>query len=208
MTTSILLQRDKNKAAKREAIRLAARRLFAEFGYDDTTIRDVAKEAKVALGTISLYATDKRDLSLMVFNHHLDELLQKSREMIVDAPDDLLSQMMAFFEHQVQSFYTNMKLSLVFFQLNYLPSGLHGDEYVRLTSEVIGEIRAIVRRAKDRGEISDRFDDDLISVHLFLTFTSTMRFWVAQPKPNLGDVVNGIRAQFEMVLYGLKDNFN
>lgn len=197
-------QRNRNKADKRERIRLAARRLFAEFGYDDTTIRDVAKEAKVALGTISLYAADKRDLTLMVFNHNLRELTAKSREMIKEADKDLVSQLMAFFEHQVQNFYTNMKLSHVFFQLNYFPSGLHGEEYVRLTGEVLTEIRQIVHEARARGEVTSAFDDEMIAVHLFLTFTGTIRFWVAQPRPNLGDVVEGLRSQFLLVLNGLR----
>ena len=197
-------KRNKKKADKRERIRLAARRLFAEFGYDDTTMRDVAVEAKVALGTISLYAADKRDLTLMVFNHQMEEMLETSKAMIKQADEDLVSQMMAFFEHQVRSFYTNMKLSHVFFQLNYFPSGLHGAEYVRLTGEVLNEIRDIVHRARERGEVRSPFTDDMIAVHLFLTFTGTIRFWVAQPRPNFGDVIEGLRSQFELVLNGLK----
>ena len=40
---------------KREAILAAARTLFAQKGYEETTIADIAREAGIAVGTVYLY---------------------------------------------------------------------------------------------------------------------------------------------------------
>lgn len=47
---------------KREAILAAARALFAQKGYEETTIADIAREAGIAVGTVYLYFRNKRDV--------------------------------------------------------------------------------------------------------------------------------------------------
>jgi AcrR family transcriptional regulator len=50
------------KAARREDILVAARRVFAERGFKGTTIADIADIAGIALGTVYLYFPSKDDL--------------------------------------------------------------------------------------------------------------------------------------------------
>lgn len=50
------------KAARREEILDAARRVFAERGFKGTTIADIAEVAGIALGTIYLYFPSKDDV--------------------------------------------------------------------------------------------------------------------------------------------------
>jgi TetR/AcrR family fatty acid metabolism transcriptional regulator len=47
---------------KRHAILNAARDLFADHGYDDTTIADIARKAGVAVGTVYLYFANKHEI--------------------------------------------------------------------------------------------------------------------------------------------------
>ncbi|WP_159674758.1 TetR/AcrR family transcriptional regulator [Streptomyces mexicanus] len=58
--------RERSKARRREAIRRAGMRLFAEQGYDGTTIADIAAAADVAPRTVSLYFPSKHDIALSV----------------------------------------------------------------------------------------------------------------------------------------------
>lgn len=48
--------------SKREAILEAARALFGEKGYEDTTIADIAKKAGIAVGTVYLYFRNKHEV--------------------------------------------------------------------------------------------------------------------------------------------------
>ena len=61
-------RRESNKADKQRRILRAARELFSARGYEGTSLRQIAERAGVALGTLALYADDKRDMALMIFN--------------------------------------------------------------------------------------------------------------------------------------------
>ena len=58
--------RERNRRDKLQRITAAARALFVEKGFDETTTREIARRADVALGTLFLYATDKRDLLFLI----------------------------------------------------------------------------------------------------------------------------------------------
>jgi AcrR family transcriptional regulator len=49
---------------KRQAILGAARELFTERGYEETTIAEIARAAGVAVGTVYLYFANKREIQL------------------------------------------------------------------------------------------------------------------------------------------------
>ena len=57
---------------------LAARNLFAEHGYDATTLRQVAQRADLGLGTLFNYISDKRDLIYLVFNQEVSAVTSAS----------------------------------------------------------------------------------------------------------------------------------
>ena len=63
--------REQHKLEKRQRIRAAVRELFSRHGYETATLRQIAKHAHVALGTLFNYAQDKRDLVFLIFNEEL-----------------------------------------------------------------------------------------------------------------------------------------
>jgi AcrR family transcriptional regulator len=62
------------KAARREDILVAARRVFASRGFRGTTMADIAEEARIALGTIYLYFASKEDV-FAALNDQLNALI-------------------------------------------------------------------------------------------------------------------------------------
>ena len=56
--------RERSKAKRRAAIQHAAFRLFAEQGYDATTVAEIAAEAEVSPRTVALYFPSKADIAL------------------------------------------------------------------------------------------------------------------------------------------------
>lgn len=61
-TRGHLNQRDLNKIATAEKVRLAAAALFGEVGYEATTIRMIAKRAGMSTGAVFANYADKADL--------------------------------------------------------------------------------------------------------------------------------------------------
>ena len=70
-------KRERNKREKRARILAAARSLFAEQGFDETTGRQVCERAGVGTGTLFLYVRDKRELLLWVFEQDARRILSR-----------------------------------------------------------------------------------------------------------------------------------
>lgn len=79
----------RNKADKRSLITEAAVEVFAERGFHQARVSDIARRAGVADGTIYLYFKNKEDLLLSVFEEKMDELLAGLRDALADTSDPL-----------------------------------------------------------------------------------------------------------------------
>jgi AcrR family transcriptional regulator len=71
--------RERGKARRRQAIIRAAYVLFAERGYDATTIADIAAAAEVAPRTVAMYFPSKRDIALSRFTEAMAGLTEAMR---------------------------------------------------------------------------------------------------------------------------------
>lgn len=203
--------RELKKAEKRERIRLAALGLFAQLGYEATTMRDVARRAKVGLGTLSLYAKDKRDLILLVFNDLIGDLTTEAIEAAWrDRNADLSKKLLAFFGTYYTEWHRNPTLARVFLQLNYYSSGMHGETYQATRIRVARAIEAMVQHAISVGEISKGEETDLIARHFFYVFSAAARWWIAEdspdPKEGLGELSRLLNIQIAGLKQPLVDN--
>jgi TetR/AcrR family transcriptional regulator, fatty acid metabolism regulator protein len=72
---------------KRDAILRAAIDIFAERGYFNAQVADVARAAGVAAGTVYLYFRSKDDLLVSIFERSMREGLAGSRAAIADLAD-------------------------------------------------------------------------------------------------------------------------
>lgn len=71
------------KAANKHALILsAATKVFAKKGFFNARISDIAKEAKIADGTIYLYFNNKHDILISIFEKELGAIHNKTQEMI------------------------------------------------------------------------------------------------------------------------------
>ncbi|HTR94507.1 MAG TPA: TetR/AcrR family transcriptional regulator [Trebonia sp.] len=66
--------RERGKARRRDAIIRAAYTLFAERGYDTTTVSDIAAAAEVSPRTVAMYFPSKQDIALSRFTAAADSL--------------------------------------------------------------------------------------------------------------------------------------
>ena len=77
---------------KREAILRAAIRVFANNGYFNSKVADIAREAGVADGTVYLYFKSKEEILHSIFDRNMEEAIaasQKQLEKISDAREKL-----------------------------------------------------------------------------------------------------------------------
>src|SRR5947209_17611590 len=84
---SAVHRRDTAPGAKRDAILRAAIDVFAERGYFNAQVADVARAAGVAAGTVYLYFKSKDDLLVSIFERSMRESLTAGREAVADLSD-------------------------------------------------------------------------------------------------------------------------
>jgi TetR/AcrR family fatty acid metabolism transcriptional regulator len=77
---------------KREAILRAATSVFAEKGFFNSKVADIAKAAGVADGTVYLYFKNKDDVLHSIFDRAMDEFIAEGRRELatLDKPEDKL----------------------------------------------------------------------------------------------------------------------
>jgi TetR/AcrR family transcriptional regulator, fatty acid metabolism regulator protein len=78
---------DAPPAPKRDAILRAAIDTFAERGYFNAQVADVARAAGVAAGTVYLYFKSKDDLLISIFERSMRDGLSRGREAVADLED-------------------------------------------------------------------------------------------------------------------------
>lgn len=83
-------RRLQDRETKSAEIISAAARLFAEEGYENTTMASVARAAGVTTTTIYWYVEDKEALLVAVLDHLLGVLMEGLQEHADDAPTDRL----------------------------------------------------------------------------------------------------------------------
>ena len=158
---------------------LAARNLFAEFGYDATTLRQVAQRADLGLGTLFNYISDKRDLIYLVFNQEIRVVT----DVTLAAPrswqtynEKILSTVEPFFRF----FGSEPVLSRILLSevLQHTP-GFHLAEYMRNRNRYIKGVEEIVADAQRTGEMTSSASPELVARHVFFILSSALRWWLA-----------------------------
>jgi TetR/AcrR family transcriptional regulator, fatty acid metabolism regulator protein len=72
---------------KHSKIIAAATKVFAQKGFFNARISDIAKEAKVADGTIYLYFNNKFDILLSVFEEEIGNLIAQVKKLLAEETD-------------------------------------------------------------------------------------------------------------------------
>lgn len=72
---------------KHNKIILSATKVFAKKGFFNARISDIAKEAKVADGTIYLYFNNKFDILISVLEEEIGKIIEQIKKAIENEPD-------------------------------------------------------------------------------------------------------------------------
>ncbi|HQR32452.1 MAG TPA: TetR/AcrR family transcriptional regulator [Blastocatellia bacterium] len=75
---------EKNRNGKSETILRAAAKVFAQSGYFNSKVSDVARSAGVADGTVYLYFKNKDDLLTSIFSWAMGEFLTRARTELAE----------------------------------------------------------------------------------------------------------------------------
>ena len=171
--------REQSKRERQHRIMLAARDLFADHGYDATTLRQVAEQASLGLGTLFNYISDKRDLIYLVFNQEVSV----ATDVCLAAPRPWQSfneKILSMVEPNYRLFGGEPVLSRILLSevLQYTP-GLHLAEHLGIRDRFIRGIEQVVAEAQKTGEIGSPESSEVIARHVFFSYSAALRWWLA-----------------------------
>jgi AcrR family transcriptional regulator len=75
-------RRERKKKITREAIYRSAQKLFAEKGFENTSVEDVTEQVDIAQSTFFNYFPRKEDILIEIFQRKLPFLKRKCREIL------------------------------------------------------------------------------------------------------------------------------
>ncbi len=195
--------REKNKAEKLQRIRKAARALFVKRGYDDTTMRDIAKRAGVGFGTLFTYASDKRDLLFLIFNDELDDVVERACARAAEE-DLFLDQLVAYFSAFYLFFAPQPELSrVVLREMTLYLEGRQAEQFQASCGRMTGHLAAFARAACAARRLGTRENPQIVAQALLSTFASEIRRWIAADGPELKPGLARLRQMLALQISGL-----
>jgi AcrR family transcriptional regulator len=196
-----------NKRVKAERIRAAATTLFHTRGYRETTMKMIAAAAKVAPGTVFLYAADKRDLLLLIINDELDILTADAfSEVDRDAP--LLDQLMHVFAARYHYWGKDPELSLRALQEVLVPQP--GDKrpasqfarYQRRREALTANVITLLQAQQAAGVIHAGDDIAALANLCMAIHLSVVRTWLRAFAPSVDAGIAELRQLLGLAIRG------
>lgn len=188
---------------RRQQIARAALEVFSARGYDEATVREIARRAGLAEGTVYLYFRSKRDLLLAAWERLATSAVLptlRRAEALAPGEEEVLA---AMFSDQ---FHTLLRYD-VFFRLVMHRADVDPEfrrRVRRRAAEFLAEVTGIVGRAVQRGALAD-LDAEVVVRALSALIRGLVLFDRYDPKPLFArsPVETVAREVARFVLYGL-----
>jgi TetR/AcrR family fatty acid metabolism transcriptional regulator len=174
---------------KHQRILDAAVKVFASKGFFQAKVSEIAREAKVADGTVYLYFKSKDDILISIFEVKMREAIARFRDAALEE-EDARSSLLCLIRMHLAEFQSNPHLAAVFqvelrqsqrFMRDYAKSELK--EYL----DLIGEI---VEQGQKEGAFRSDIPVGLVKRFIFGTVDEVVSTWVMSGmKQDLDDLV-------------------
>lgn len=149
--------RDEQKAATREKVLEAARDLFNDIGYEETTIRAIAERAGVSVGSVFTTFASKAEVLSHVMTHRLDELYAEFDRVIPILRGSTVDRLCSIFAIHYAFETRRVKLFLAHIAASYNPSNEAGvtpyGRNPRLSQMLIDVLADGVRKGEVRADL-------------------------------------------------------
>ena len=96
-----------NKDQKLDALLSAAAKVFAERGYHQTSMRDLARASGVSLAGLYYYVESKEELLYLIQRRNFERVIADSKERLAGATDPV-DRLMRFIDNHLDYFATHM----------------------------------------------------------------------------------------------------
>ncbi len=159
----------------------AARKVFAKHGFYNSKISDIAKEAKVADGTIYLYFKNKDEILISLFEEEFPKIVEKAKKSLSNA-DDPLTKLKKFALMYLELVTTDEEVAEII-QVELRQSDKFMKEYNNKPfREYLNVIGSIIEEGQKLGMIRKDLSPSIVKRAFFGALDEIGRYWVLSKK--------------------------
>jgi len=130
----------------------AAVKVFAEQGFHQSTISQIAREAGVADGTIYLYFKNKDDILVQFFNYKTKLVFDRFREE-VDKADNCFDKLRNLIRRHLEEFQNDRNMAVLYQAETHQNSRLVEDQIKEMSKLYLDIVSEIVEQGQEEGGI-------------------------------------------------------
>lgn len=185
------------KSDKHQKILAAAIKVFGEKGFFNARISDIAKEAKVADGTIYLYFNNKHDILLTLFDEEIGKIIIQIKTSI-EQEDDPRRMLQIFARNHLQLVIDKKELAEVL-QMELRQSSQPMKKYRNTKfAQYVNIISEIIHLGKQKGIFRSDLMVGIAKRAFFGALDEISRLWILDPKHgySVDNTVNQVTAIF------------
>ena len=165
--------RERKKRQTRDAIVSAAVKLFADKGFEQTSMEELASKSGVGKGTIYGYFKSKSDILLAFLEEEVEHAFAALNEKI-DADAPLEEQLLALMLGQLTYVTRNSEFGRIFSRELLFPADRKSPKSRELDMRYLGKILAVLGEAQKRRELPPETDLLLMMGHLHALYLVTL----------------------------------
>ncbi len=195
-------RRERNKQEKRARIVSAARKLFRERGFAETTTQQIAERADIGTGTLFLYAKSKEDILVMVFR---DEMIETAKLAFANMPSkgSLVDRLMHVFGLMIRYHERDIELSRILLKEIMFQSAPERREDISELMQVIDSGIADLLESGSKAERLHSKSDSLLAAEvLFAIYYMGLLAWLGQ-NTSKKRFIERLRLKLEVTISGL-----
>ncbi len=172
-------RRERAKREKLSRIRRVALEAFRLRGFEGATTREIAEAADVGVGTLFLYARDKRELLVLIYEGALAEVSDEALDAL-PGHGPLEEELLAVFGRLFGFYERDRRLARLF--VSEVLAGGEGEVRKRSFEGVerfIGRLAERVELAQGRGEVAGEVDPSRAARNLFALYFAELTAFLA-----------------------------
>lgn len=198
-------RRARKKQETRAKIVAAATRLFAEGGFEATTMGAIAKAADVGVGTLYNYFRAKERVLLGVFEAQTETQLELGRP-VVEAPGDdavaAVCRLLDAYLPMVEAFDKPVMREMFAASLRQPPEAL--EEFASLDAKLAGQIGELLMALVAKGAVSAEVEIEHASVALYGAFVLPVLLFLSMPDVDFEVLRRMVEGQVRTIFTGLR----